>query len=716
MNNMPSVMKEMPIAAAGPVTGKWTQPERLLPVAGSGRDFPASAANSDSPETFQRLLHKNLQGQDQGSGHEASFGGDRQAEDQDSIKTQMARTGTKAELPATAGEETFDRERLTSAPEIRGTAKKKSSKAQNSVGANHFILSSGNIAPVTESSDHSPAVTVGGRRWPHRHRDGGGELKIAAATPEEVLSVPSALRAATADAAPMVAGSDAAEILPSRGGRRDASGKAEGPVRFSAGHVDGQAASAKRRAGIGGSLATDGAVASGNSAPPEDLGDSMRTTRNGKSRQGSEGRGADAGAAPLFKTNFGKRAQGMATTEKMSASPTSLGAQGADVVPGALEPDAEEKLFSLSAREGASGKVEEWVHLNDRQLDGQAVFAETGSGPGGSKGTAVGKSHAALKTNLDGRVHQPLTGEKMSPPLRDPGSHAPDAVTGESGSDDAEILLSRGVRQDISGKTEGPVFFNYRHIGKEAAPAKRGADPGGRAAAVETGALGDSARAGRGGESGQDSGSTWTASGIVPSPRMTNPAERVLPLMTGDKMAPLPSAFASAVAGTAQIASGGDPGSVISSAGQEAVLMTQVVEAAQPLMQHGGGRVLISLNPPSLGALDIDVRVKRDTVELFVIANNQDVQQTLCSHVEQLRKALVDQGLNMDRFQVVVGDRSGGQQGRDPRQEGMSGWQGQSQGDRGYHPETDGENASDGMRKPVRSDAYPSIGGINLFI
>ena len=144
--------------------------------------------------------------------------------------------------------------------------------------------------------------------------------------------------------------------------------------------------------------------------------------------------------------------------------------------------------------------------------------------------------------------------------------------------------------------------------------------------------------------------------------------------------------------------------------------MTQVIEAAQPLMQHGGGRVLISLNPPSLGALDIDVRVKHDNVELFVIANNQDVQQTLCSHVEQLRKALVDQGLNMDRFQVVVGDRSGGQQGRDPRQEGMSGWQGESRGDRGYHPEADGENASDGMRKAVRSDAYPSVGGINVFI
>jgi len=105
--------------------------------------------------------------------------------------------------------------------------------------------------------------------------------------------------------------------------------------------------------------------------------------------------------------------------------------------------------------------------------------------------------------------------------------------------------------------------------------------------------------------------------------------------------------------------------------------------------------VLISLNPPSLGALEIDVRVKNETVELFVIANNQDVQQTLCSHVEQLRKALIDQGLNMDRFQVVVGDRSGGQQGGGPRQEGMPGWQRESHNDRGgYRPEGDEETAS----------------------
>jgi flagellar hook-length control protein FliK len=266
--------------------------------------------------------------------------------------------------------------------------------------------------------------------------------------------------------------------------------------------------------------------------------------------------------------------------------------------------------------------------------------------------------------------------------------------------------------------------FRHRPVGKEAARAGRGAGtgPDGNTAAVEAGGSGNAGtaggttRAGRGGEfQQQDDGNNEAAPGTANSVLKTGMAEGVHPPVAGEKAAPLPSPFAVSAVDTTPIARGSDTGGGISSAGRTAVI-TQVIEAAQPLMQRGGGRILISLNPPSLGELEIDVRVKRDSVELFVVANNQDVQQTLCSHVEQLRKALTDQGLNMDRFQVVVGDRSDGQQGRDSRQEGMSGWQWESRSDRGYPPETDGLDASDGIRTAVRSDAYPSAGGINVFI
>jgi len=78
MKNMPSVMKEMPIAAARPTAGKGVSHERRQPVVDAGPDFSASPAQPDSPAAFQRLLHKTLQRQNQGDVQEASPGVDRQ--------------------------------------------------------------------------------------------------------------------------------------------------------------------------------------------------------------------------------------------------------------------------------------------------------------------------------------------------------------------------------------------------------------------------------------------------------------------------------------------------------------------------------------------------------------------------------------------------------------------------------------------------------------
>jgi hypothetical protein len=380
----------------------------------------------------------------------------------------------------------------------------------------------------------------------------------------------------------------------------DAQG-ADGAVRFRHRSGDKEPALAERGARVGGSVMTDVTNKSGNSAPPDGLGDSMRATRSSKTGQGNGGRVAATGtASSLFGRSFGEHAQGVATREKVLSPPDASDAQGAD---------------------GA-------VRFRHRSGDKEAALAEKGAGPGG---------------------------------------HAAAVETGESSREET------------------------------------------------VGGFVDATRAVRGGESQQDKGNNGAASGIAASTLRTGLVERVHPPVTSENAASLPSPFTAAVVDTVPIAPGFDTGERISSAGR-AVLMTQVIEASQPLMQHGGGRILISLNPPSLGALDIDVRVKKDNVELFVIANNQDVQQTLCFHVEQLRKALVDQGLNMDRFQVVVGDHSGSQQGRDTRQEGTSGWQGESRGDSGYRPEADGENASEGMPKAMWSGAYPSVGGINVFI
>ncbi len=700
MKNMPSVMKEMPVATTRPAAGKRVQHERPLPVADSASDFSASAANPNSPEPFHRLLQKNLRDQGRGSDAEPSPGGDRQVEGRGIIKAQMTRTGTEAQT--TAGEESLDSERLITMSEIRGTAKKRISREHYPVGVANLIISSGNIAPVNESGDPSPEASAAGLRRSDGRRGAGQKVKITGAgvapspletdfgkrtsrtaAADEVLSEPNDLGAAATDTAPMVAGTDAAEILHSRRGRRNASGKAEEPVRLGTRDVGKEAAFSQTGGRSDGSMATDRTKASGNSVPPAGLGDSILTALGGKTRQAGRGTGAAAGAAhSRFGTGLGDHTQGMATTEKVS--PTALGTQPGDAVSTALGSDAAEETL-----------------LDRRHVSKDMAFTETGAADGST--TTV-------------------RGPKGVPSPNTFVTQAADAPLGKMGSDAAEEILSHGA-QDVSGKTGKPIRSNHKHVGKEATLAGTEAGPGGRTGTAEAGGsdkietaggFGDSTRAGRGGEFRQDNGNSGAATGVAPSSLRTGPADRLHLPIAGEKVAPPPGAFAAAVGDT--IAPGSNTGEETPAAGRQTVLMTQVIEAAQPLVQRGGGRILISLNPPSLGALDIDVRVRRDNVELFVVANNQDVQQTLCSHVEQLRKALVDQGLNMDRFQVVVGDRSADQQGRDPRQEGMAGGRWETRGDQRYHLEGDGEDASDGLRKAVRSDAYPSVGSINVFI
>jgi hypothetical protein len=70
----------------------------------------------------------------------------------------------------------------------------------------------------------------------------------------------------------------------------------------------------------------------------------------------------------------------------------------------------------------------------------------------------------------------------------------------------------------------------------------------------------------------------------------------------------------------------------------------------------------------------------------------------------------------MDRFQVVVGDPSDGQQGRDPRQEGTSGGHRETWSEQGYLPGLGGDNMNDKTGNGALSGSYSSVGVINLFI
>ncbi|MCX5834806.1 MAG: flagellar hook-length control protein FliK [Deltaproteobacteria bacterium] len=89
------------------------------------------------------------------------------------------------------------------------------------------------------------------------------------------------------------------------------------------------------------------------------------------------------------------------------------------------------------------------------------------------------------------------------------------------------------------------------------------------------------------------------------------------------------------------------------------VIIPQVVDGASNLLRSGSGRVVITLHPPQLGTIDMDIQVRDNKVSMLMRADNHEVKQVLESSLTQLRNALSEQGLQVDRIDVLVQDRSG---------------------------------------------------------
>jgi len=67
-----------------------------------------------------------------------------------------------------------------------------------------------------------------------------------------------------------------------------------------------------------------------------------------------------------------------------------------------------------------------------------------------------------------------------------------------------------------------------------------------------------------------------------------------------------------------------------------------------------GGRIKITLSPPSLGTLEMDVSVRNNKVQVIIVADNKDVQLALNSHLDRLKGCLHNQGLTIDRCDVLM--------------------------------------------------------------
>lgn len=73
-----------------------------------------------------------------------------------------------------------------------------------------------------------------------------------------------------------------------------------------------------------------------------------------------------------------------------------------------------------------------------------------------------------------------------------------------------------------------------------------------------------------------------------------------------------------------------------------------------------GDRIInLQLNPPELGTVKLSMEIKGNTLQLGMIAESSSVKEIMLANAHELKAALLDQGIKLDRLDVQVGQNFG---------------------------------------------------------
>lgn len=90
----------------------------------------------------------------------------------------------------------------------------------------------------------------------------------------------------------------------------------------------------------------------------------------------------------------------------------------------------------------------------------------------------------------------------------------------------------------------------------------------------------------------------------------------------------------------------------------EKVVINQIAEKVSIRFNKGMNEIKIDLEPPSLGSVHIKVVMKGDGVNTIMVIENNTVKNIVESNLDQLKNALLDQGVMVNEFSVLVGDNN----------------------------------------------------------
>ncbi len=90
-----------------------------------------------------------------------------------------------------------------------------------------------------------------------------------------------------------------------------------------------------------------------------------------------------------------------------------------------------------------------------------------------------------------------------------------------------------------------------------------------------------------------------------------------------------------------------------------AYLIDQVGKQISRSILRGEKVIRLQLKPPELGVLKVEIDIKGNILKIGMIAENSSIKELLLSNVHELREALVEQGVKLDRLDIHINYNSG---------------------------------------------------------
>jgi hypothetical protein len=135
-----------------------------------------------------------------------------------------------------------------------------------------------------------------------------------------------------------------------------------------------------------------------------------------------------------------------------------------------------------------------------------------------------------------------------------------------------------------------------------------------------------------------------------------------------------------------------------------AYLVDQLGRQISRSIQRGDRVLKIQLKPPELGVVKVELDLKENVLKLGLITENSAVKELLLANANELKEALVEQGVKLEKVDVQVGDHSNQTLSdlKEGLKEGRSGNQGEKAGP--SHSTDHGADRQAGLPMPFKKD------------